>query len=226
MVSEIQALQVKFQDYYREWGTDLDVPADIASREFAFIYFNGNGKSFMHRHVQFKSVEELSRYLISRAPQHVYYSSGYYKTPAEVRSMQAKGWQGADLIFDVDGDHIISKDKPQAEIVAVALNETKKLVKALVEVYGFKKEQLIVRFSGNRGFHVHVMDDEAKMWDADIRKQFATDLAAQGINVDIPVTVNVFGLIRLGDSLHGLTGQRCMRVDLDTYDFFRDMDGV
>jgi len=37
-------------------------------------------------------------------PSDVYYSSAYYERPME--EMKAKGWLGADLVFDIDADHI------------------------------------------------------------------------------------------------------------------------
>jgi len=37
-------------------------------------------------------------------PSDVYYSSAYYEKPEE--EMDSKGWIGADLIFDIDADHI------------------------------------------------------------------------------------------------------------------------
>lgn len=58
----------------------------------------------MLRHKAFKSVEGLRAFLKELVPSSVYYSSAYYENPEA--EMQKKGWLGADLIFDIDADHI------------------------------------------------------------------------------------------------------------------------
>lgn len=58
----------------------------------------------MQRHEGFKSVDDLRNMLRNVVPSHVYYSTAYYEKPEE--EMDAKGWLGADLFFDIDADHI------------------------------------------------------------------------------------------------------------------------
>jgi DNA primase small subunit len=58
----------------------------------------------MLRHKGFKNAEDLRTQLKTVVPSDVYYSSAYYEKPEE--EMEAKGWLGADLIFDIDADHI------------------------------------------------------------------------------------------------------------------------
>lgn len=58
----------------------------------------------MLRHKGFNSVDPLRSYLRTIVPSDVYYSSAYYARPEE--EMSGKGWLGADLIFDIDSDHI------------------------------------------------------------------------------------------------------------------------
>ncbi|MEM2910917.1 MAG: DNA primase small subunit PriS [Candidatus Bathyarchaeia archaeon] len=69
-------------------------------REFGFVMFEG----FMSRHRSFKDMEELKEFLESSTPTDAYYSCAYYENPTV--EMDKKGWLGADLIFDVDADHI------------------------------------------------------------------------------------------------------------------------
>lgn len=64
----------------------------------------------MIRHMQFEDEVSLRDYLVDETPAHVYYSSAYYKKP-QAPDMNKKGWSGADLIFDVDADHIPTKCK-------------------------------------------------------------------------------------------------------------------
>ena len=59
----------------------------------------------MVRHLSFKNELELNNYLKNKVPLHAYYSSAYYKFP-NAEDMDSKEWIGADLVFDIDADHI------------------------------------------------------------------------------------------------------------------------
>jgi DNA primase small subunit len=70
-------------------------------REFGFLLFKGR---VMLRHKSFRNFDELKASLETTAPSDVYYSSAYYDRPTA--EMEEKGFLGADLIFDIDADHI------------------------------------------------------------------------------------------------------------------------
>ena len=76
--------------------------SDFKRREFAFSYFGEDG---VQRHTAFDNPSQLLEFLADRVPRHAYYSTAYYRDP-EARTMDEKGWEGADLVFDVDVDHI------------------------------------------------------------------------------------------------------------------------
>lgn len=69
-------------------------------REFGFVLFSEG----VVRHKKFESVEELTCFLRQHVPLDVFYSCAYYEDPEA--DMDKKGWRGADLIFDIDADHI------------------------------------------------------------------------------------------------------------------------
>jgi DNA primase small subunit len=73
----------------------------MEKREFAFLLFDGKA---MLRHKGFTRIDAFRGTLKDRSPSDVYYSSAYYGSPEE--EMSAKGWEGADLVFDIDADHI------------------------------------------------------------------------------------------------------------------------
>ncbi len=58
----------------------------------------------MLRHKSFEDGDGLRSFLKTTVPSDVYYSSAYYERPEE--EMGKKVWLGADLIFDIDADHI------------------------------------------------------------------------------------------------------------------------
>lgn len=58
----------------------------------------------MTRHLAFKTVSEVVQAIRKMVPRHVYYSAAFYNYPAA--TMDKKEWLGADLIFDIDADHL------------------------------------------------------------------------------------------------------------------------
>ncbi|MEM2337322.1 MAG: DNA primase small subunit PriS [Candidatus Bathyarchaeia archaeon] len=88
-----------FSEYYKQEYLS-EGPSRIEKREFGFTLFEG----FMLRHKSFNNPEELRDFLKASTPMDAYYSCAYYENPTA--EMDQKGWLGADLIFDVDADHI------------------------------------------------------------------------------------------------------------------------
>lgn len=89
-----------FRKYYME-ELSLNVSISKADkREFGFTSFEGQ----MIRHKSFQSFEEVGDFMQNFVPRDAYYSCAYYENPTE--EMEKKGWLGADLIFDIDADHI------------------------------------------------------------------------------------------------------------------------
>jgi DNA primase small subunit len=91
----------KFADYYKQHSASILAPSSLERREFGFLLLE---KRVMLRHKGFMDVESLRSSLATIVPSDVYYSSAYYERPQE--EMKAKGWLGADLVFDIDADHI------------------------------------------------------------------------------------------------------------------------
>jgi DNA primase small subunit len=94
-----------FKKYYAEW--EGEPPKDFNRREFAFVI---SRKGEMIRHKAFEEWGEVREFLRKNSPLHVYYSSAYYAQPS-ASDMDAKEWMGADLIFDIDVDHIYTPCK-------------------------------------------------------------------------------------------------------------------
>lgn len=94
-------IQHKFAEYYQQNSATIQSPSFIEKREFAFLLFR---EKTMLRHKGFKDEEGFRNFLQSIVPSDVYYSSAYFEKPEE--EMDAKSWIGADLIFDIDADHI------------------------------------------------------------------------------------------------------------------------
>jgi len=91
----------KFGEYYKQHSSSIPPPTSIESREFGFLLFE---ERIMLRHKGFRGMDDLTSSLKTIVPSDVYYSCAYYERPED--EMSRKGWLGADLIFDIDADHI------------------------------------------------------------------------------------------------------------------------
>ena len=94
-----------FKRYYRD-NRPL-MPDRFTRREFGFMFFD---RSFVQRHLSFRTPEELSAFMSGQIPSHSYYSTSYYRKP-DAPKMDEKGWMGAELIFDLDADHLEGAEK-------------------------------------------------------------------------------------------------------------------
>lgn len=91
-----------FHKYYRISFTLPEI-LSIYGREFGFVSFDGS----MIRHIGFNTKNELTAFIRNIVPRDAYFSCAYYENPDE--EMERKNWLGADLIFDIDADHIPTK---------------------------------------------------------------------------------------------------------------------
>ncbi|MBS7288858.1 MAG: DNA primase small subunit PriS [Candidatus Freyarchaeota archaeon] len=89
-----------FRKYYQE--NRVNPPSSIEKREFGFMFF---GSQNMMRHLSFPDAESLQRFLAFRAPSNAFHSAAYYARPDAAR-MDEKIWEGCDLVFDIDADHL------------------------------------------------------------------------------------------------------------------------
>jgi DNA primase small subunit len=156
-----------FRDHYRRAPPEL--PPRFGRREFGFLW---NGKKFFLRHTGFASPEAFRDFLAREAPHHCYYSTAYYKTP-HAPTMKEKEWLGADLIFDLDADHLPGGDKMSfAEQLAAVKRQARKLLEEFIlGDLGFEEEHVRIVFSGGRGYHFHVTDPRVLALDSAARRE-------------------------------------------------------
>lgn len=95
-------VQKTFLQYYTDCFGEIGVVHGFGEREFAALLMK---EKIMVRHKRFEKSSELQGFLCSLIPADVYYSSAHYEQP-DAAEMNTKGWLGADLIFDIDADHI------------------------------------------------------------------------------------------------------------------------
>jgi DNA primase small subunit len=89
-----------FLEYYARSQLPKRSIISTDKREFGFASFDGK----MLRHKSFENEDELASFLKNFVPRDAYVSCAFYEFPEA--EMDKKNWLGADLIFDIDADHI------------------------------------------------------------------------------------------------------------------------
>jgi len=160
-------LQDNFRRFYQTHPIEL--PDRFSRREYAFVFFGGKG---MLRHLSFPRKQPFQGFLIDKAPMHAYYSTAYYQRP-DAPTMQEKGWMGAELIFDLDADHLPNVETiPYEKQLELVKKEFIKLVDDfLMKDFGFEEHHLELYFSGGRGYHCHVKDPRVFQLDSGERRE-------------------------------------------------------
>ncbi len=174
----------QFARYYR--SASIDPPPRLARREFASFPFAT--ETMMRRHAALRTPEELREFLAREVPRHIYSSSAYYRRPAEP-TMAAKEWLGADLIFDLDADHLRGADAlSYAEQLALVKRRLLTLVDDfLLGDFGVDPAATTFAFSGGRGYHVHVRDERFLSLTSPERRELVDYVLGLGVDPRVAI---------------------------------------
>ncbi|MEM4366857.1 MAG: DNA primase small subunit domain-containing protein [Candidatus Anstonellales archaeon] len=153
-------MNMLFKEYYKS--------AEIQARKVSLREFGvGNlERKIAVRHLSFKSNSELNSFLRNGAPFYISYSASLYKQPWAT-PMESKGRIGCELIFDIDGKECSRSSIAQSRDALI------KLMNIIEEDFGLSKNDYLVFFSGNRGFHLHVIAEDYLPLSSDSRRQIA-----------------------------------------------------
>jgi DNA primase small subunit len=165
--------------YYRR--NPVYLPPRFGRREYGFLFVGQDG---MKRHTTFATREDIGEFLVERGPAHAYYSAAYYEQP-EASRMDDKGWLGADLIFDLDADHMPGHEEmTKAEMLEQVRVEALKVAEEfLVGHFGFDPEDMKIAFSGGRGYHIHVTDPVVHELGSAERREIVDYVTGNGIAI-------------------------------------------
>jgi DNA primase small subunit len=182
-------LRQRFSAYYNgelPGAGAIAVPQSLDEREWGFIFFSKEARvQSMRRHLSFTSPEEVSAYIRNMVPAHVYYSTAYYAHPGAAQ-MSEKGWRGADLIFDLDADHIV-RDRYDVMLARVK-EELFKLIGMLTEELGFSEQEIRVNFSGGRGYHIHIPALTVRGFGSAERRELVNYVCGTGLSAESMLT--------------------------------------
>jgi len=177
-------LRGRFSDHYRR--ADLTTPPLAERREWGYIPWSSGGTT-MVRHQSLLELGAIEQFLERERPRHVYFSAGVYHDPG-ANAMEAKGWRGSDLVFDLDADHLPAVDPettPYAEMLAACKDALGRLLDFLEADFGF--EDLTIAFSGGRGYHVHVRDEGVRQLDREARREIVEYVRGAGVTPETVV---------------------------------------
>lgn len=173
-------LRKKFREYYS--ANPVQAPPDLPQREWGFIVFDETPGVAMRRHKSFNTIGELNDYLRGMSPAHVYHSAAYYAYP-QAPTMQEKKWQGADLIFDLDADHLPGKFTSYSGMLENVKTEIIRLIdEFLIDDLGFSEKDMDIVFSGGRGYHVHIYDHRVRMLKSPERREIVDYILGTGLD--------------------------------------------
>jgi DNA primase small subunit len=169
-----------FAKHYTE--APLDMPDRFARREYGFMFFDRN---FMMRHMAFPSRAGLKKYLVEQTPSHAYYSSAYYERP-DAPTMPEKKWLGADLLFDLDADHVEgTKGLPYEQMLERVKQEVERLIDEFLNGdLGFDESDLKIVFSGGRGYHVHIRSQRVLGLSSHERREIVDYVTGTDLDLD------------------------------------------
>ena len=169
-----------FRKYYRV-NTPI-MPDRFTRREFGFMFFD---KTYVQRHMSFGRPEELHKFMLGQVPSHSYYSTSYYHKP-NAPTMDEKEWMGAELIFDLDADHLDgAKEMTYSEMLVQIRSEMINLVDSfLLGDLGFSEDQVHITFSGGRGYHAHVRTPDVMGLGTHERRELVDYITSSGLNID------------------------------------------
>jgi len=194
-------LRGRFADFYR--AAEIPLPPAANEREWGHIPWTPGTGTTMVRHQSQLDLGDVDGFLARTAPRHVYFSAARYDDPG-ASTMSQKGWRGADLIFDLDADHLPGVDPTETsykEMLAACKDALSRLLSFLEADFGFTDRRIV--FSGGRGYHVHVRTDAIQSLNSDARGEIVDYVRGRGLDTD--------GLIRVASE--GGATQRLLRTE-------------
>ncbi|BCS91015.1 MAG: DNA primase small subunit PriS [Candidatus Micrarchaeota archaeon] len=175
-------------EYYKKNVIEV---SRINEREFGVGDFDAPIK---RRHIAFTDNLTFNNFLRENAPIFISYSSALYSYP-DARPMESKLLKEAELVFDIDADDVDSpcKGKHPSNVVCEICNdrvkeETIKLVEDfLTKDFGVSKSNIRVNYSGNRGYHVHVIDNDLMKLNQHAREEISDYIDPDPESFDIDI---------------------------------------
>lgn len=162
-----------FSEYYQNCSFPI---VSIEKREFGI----GNNKKIDSRHLSFKTINEFRNFLKINTPLFVSHSISYYEFPSAT-PMERKIQKGADLVFDLD-IHAEGKFGAYHKLPQVKEDLIRLVKDFIIGDFGINGSDLLIVFSGNRGYHVHVRNEKFQSLGSEERRELVDYVMGNGLN--------------------------------------------
>jgi DNA primase catalytic subunit len=176
-----------------------------------------------------EGLEDVLNYILQYLPEGVYYDRNIYSNPLECEKCgsykdcwDCSNFLGQELAFDIDPENVYCpyhgsiKDKMErGQGLSFCMIEFKRVRKLTINlIQELEKEfcKIIAVFSG-RGFHIHILDENAVELGKKEREKIAKKY--ERFAIDPWVTTGEMRLIRLPFSLNGLVSRLCTPVSFE-----------
>jgi DNA primase small subunit len=216
-------LKFKFQKYYQ--NAKISFPPDYTSREWGFIPFDLLPQIVMKRHKSFYSKKDVADFLHAEVPAHVYHSVAYYKDPGAPK-MNEKHWLKADLIFDLDADHLPNARDSYVDMLNHVKKESIKLLDFLQNDFGFLEKEIKIIFSGGRGYHFHITNKEILTVDSHGRREIIDYISAIGLDTELMFSKKEFISEKHSSTNFGWEGKISKHIKSYLYDISKKKDAI
>jgi DNA primase catalytic subunit len=175
---------------------------------------------------EYSGLEDVKGQIIEFLPEAVYYDRNVYD--------QSDHRIGQELAFDLDPENITCpihgaladkmKRNQGLSFCEIELEMVKQETIRLYEFLANRFSEVRVVYSG-RGFHLHVLDQQAYALNAQERLYLAQQVKSAGFHIDEWVTSGEMRLIRLPYSLNGLVSRIVLPLtkgELESFDAVHD----
>ncbi|MCW4000513.1 MAG: DNA primase [Candidatus Bathyarchaeota archaeon] len=175
---------------------------------------------------EYQGLADVQAQVLEFLPEAVYYDRNRYTPEGKA--------DGQELAFDLDPENITCpihgslaekmKRGQGLSFCEVELDMVKHEAIGLYEHLERRFSKLRVVYSG-RGFHLHVLDEDAYGLSTEARLALAKEAMAAGFNIDEWVTSGEYRLIRLPHSLNGLVSRVVLplqKQELEAFDALHD----
>ena len=127
--------------------------------------------------------------------------------------MPGKEWLGADVVFDLDADHLRGAESLD---YAGQLSLVRERVRALLDDFlfsdfGIDPARVLLVFSGGRGYHVHVQDDSFGSLTSPERRELVDYVTGAGFDARRVVATERGAPSAVPDDVEGGPGRRTSR---------------
>jgi DNA primase catalytic subunit len=175
---------------------------------------------------EYQNLEDVRQQILEFLPEAVYYDRNVYDENDHKTSQE--------LAFDLDPENITCpihgtladkmKRRQGLSFCELELDMVKQEAINLYRYLASRFSEIMVVYSG-RGFHLHVLDQEAYMLNAKERLEIAQQVKKEGFHIDEWVTSGEMRLIRLPYSLNGLVSRIVLPLkkdELESFDAIHD----